>query len=427
MSEQTDIEWCDSTFNPWIGCTKVSPGCDHCYAERSAPARVNAISWGPKEPRKVTSDANWALPVRWNKGAEAFMAKHGHKRRVFCASLSDWLDNTVDIALFTDLLHLIWKTPELEWLLLSKRIGNFQQRLGDAWHFNGQDSVYPNDEAQAFGAWIYNWINGIAPQQVTIGTTVENQARADSEIRKLIEVPARKRFLSMEPLLESVNVQKWLDPFTCADCGFHGGENDAGPDGCDECGEVFGDGQTCQHCGADDQSAKRSCPECGSHRSFEQDHGFKFDSEKRLIDWVIVGGESGPDARPMHPDWVTSLRDQCRDAGVHFLFKQWGQWKPISQMDEAEHGALHKSNVGAKPGQDQGNLDDIYGRRCTVPTTIVHTDGSTHDITEPMAFLQGTGAMQIFKVGKKAAGRALDGRTWDGFPEQEKTLEGVAQ
>lgn len=93
-----------------------------------------------------------------------------------------------------------------------------------------------------------------------------------------------------------------------------------------------------------------------------------------------------------------------------------GEWKPISQMDEAEHSALYKSNAIAKPHEDQGNLDDIYGRKCTVPTTILHADGSTHDITEPRAFQQDTGAMQIFRVGKKAAGRQLGGISWDGFP-----------
>ena len=127
-------------------------------------------------------------------------------------------------------------------------------------------------------------------------------------------------------------------------------------------------------------------------------------------------GESGAGARPMHPDWARSLRDQCKAAGVPFLFKQWGEWKPISQMDEAEHGPLYKSCVKAKPHEDQANLDDIYGRTCNVPFTVVHQDGSTHSIHDPMSFLQGTMAVQTFKVGKKAAGRLLDGHTWDEVP-----------
>ena len=134
------------------------------------------------------------------------------------------------------------------------------------------------------------------------------------------------------------------------------------------------------------------------------------------VDWVIVGGESGPKARPMHPQWVRDIRDQCEAAGVPMMLKQWGEWKPISQMDESEHGGLYKSCVIAKPHENQSNLDDIYGRRCTVPSTVLHANGSTHDITEPMAFMQGTEAMQIFRIGKKTAGRLLDGVLHDGYP-----------
>ena len=118
----------------------------------------------------------------------------------------------------------------------------------------------------------------------------------------------------------------------------------------------------------------------------------------------------------MHPDWARSLRDQCQAAGVSFLFKQWGEWWPISQMEEADHDVLYRSRVKAKPHESQDALDDSYGRVCTVDTGVIHLDGSLHRITEPMSFLVGTGAMQSFKVGKKAAGRQLDGRTWDEVP-----------
>jgi hypothetical protein len=130
----------------------------------------------------------------------------------------------------------------------------------------------------------------------------------------------------------------------------------------------------------------------------------------------IAGGESGPGARSSHPDWYRSLRDQCASAGVPFLFKQWGEWLPISQQTEEFTNRLYKSNRPAKLHENQANLDDIYGRACTVESTVIHLDGSTHGITEPMAFLQGTGAMTTFKVGKKAAGRLLDGVEHNGFP-----------
>ena len=307
MSANTNIEWCDHTFNPWEGCQKVGPGCDHCYAE-ARNARFGggtAVNWGPGAPRRRTSAANWKMPLRWNTQADAFMALNGRRQRVFCASLADVFDNAVPETWRIDLFALIEQTPNIDWLLLTKRIGNAAEFLP----WSACSEPWPN---------------------VWIGATVVNQVEADRDISKLANVSAHKRFLSMEPLLGSVDIRKWLDPWTCADCGFHGGEHDCGPDGCEKCGEsgAFGATDLCKSCGADDQSAKPSCPRCEGHRSYERDYGFKFDAENKLIDWVIVGGESGPDARPMHPDWARGLRDQCQAARVPFLVKQWGEWLP---------------------------------------------------------------------------------------------------
>lgn len=367
MSENTKIEWCDHTFNAWEGCQKTGPGCDHCYAElRNARfGGGTAPNFGPGAPRRRTSAANWNLPKRWNAQADAFMAQHGRRQRVFCASLADVFDNAVDPQWRADLFKLIADTPNLDWLLLTKRIGNVARMIP------------------------FGWQDFRMPPNIWIGATIVNQAEADRDIPKLLAVAARVRFLSMEPLLGLVDIRRWLQPH----CERHPGKLE--PDGkCEVCESrgIWG------LPGAEALQEHEKAP------------------IRRGLDWVIVGGESGPGARPMHPDWACSLRTQCLRANVPFLFKQWGEWKPISQMDEAEHGALYKSKVIAKPHQDQGNLDDIYGRRCTVPTTILHADGSTHDITEPMAFRQDSGAMQIFHVGKKAAGRLLGGITWDGFP-----------
>lgn len=371
MSENTKIEWCDHTFNPWEGCQKTGPGCDHCYAElRNARfAGGTAVNWGPVAPRRRTSAANWNLPKRWNAQADAFMAQHGRRQRVFCASLADVFDNAVNPQWRADLFGLIAATPNLDWLLLTKRIGNVRSMLAEAQH-----EAYTRVDYDLAG-FIGSMVNGdTPPANVWLGATIVNQAEADRDIPKLLDMPAAKRFLSMEPLLGPVDlthIEVW------------GGDAEIYPlKGTTDC--------------VDDEGAPTD--------------------DVPALDWVIVGGESGPGARPMHPNWACSLRTQCLRANVPFLFKQWGEWKPISQMDEAEHGALYKSKVIAKPHEDQGNLDDIYGRRCTVPTTILHEDGSTHDITEPMAFRQDSGAMQIFHVGKKAAGRLLGGITWDGFP-----------
>ncbi len=375
MSENTKIEWCDHTFNPWEGCQKVGPGCDNCYAEtRNARfAGGQAINWGPGAPRRRTSASNWAKPKAWNAAHAEFFAQHGRRQRVFCASLGDWADNAVPIEWLVDMLEMVRLTPNLDWLLLTKRIGIVSQRLQQAHAFILGN--WPSIDAQPLSQWLTNWLEGdCPPANVWLGTTITSQPEADRDITKLLAVPAAKRFLSMEPLLGQVD----LDTIHNTN---------------------FGEGQPYLH------------PLIGR---VSDGHGDSCNAPS--IDWVIVGGESGPGARPMHPDWSSSLRDQCVAAGVPFLFKQWGEWKPICQMEEAEHGGLYKSNVIAKPHEDQGNLDDIYGRKCTVPTTVLHIDGSTHGITEPMAFGQGTEAMQIFKIGKKAAGRLLDGRIWNEVP-----------
>lgn len=352
MSENTNIEWCDHTFNPWEGCQKVSPGCDNCYAETRNKRFGGGVSpnWGPGAPRRRTSVKNWNLPVAWNAAHEGFKAQHGRRQRVFCASLADWLDNAVPIEWLIDLLDLIRRTPDLDWLLLTKRIGNFEARLREA-----KDAI-DFDKQRDLWLFIKAWLNGEEiPQNVWAGASIVNQEEADRDIPKLLTVRAPIHFLSMEPLLGPVHIRDhWL---------IHHHSGDA------------------------------------------------------AIDWVIVGGESGPGARPMHPDWARALRDQCAVAGTPLLFKQWGEWLPINQQEEAFTRRLYRSNRIAKLHEDQAALDDCYGRTCTVASGVVQRDGSLHGITEPMAFLQGTSPMQTFNVGKKAAGRLLDHAQHDGYPK----------
>ena len=294
MAETTGIEWCDATFNPWIGCTKVSPGCDGCYAERSTPSRTMQIVWGAGQQRHRTSEGNWAMPLRWNREAAEFEREHGRRRRVFCASLADVFDNEVPTTWRMDLFSLIADTPNLDWLILTKRIGNVMRMCsGDSLMFD------------------------MICNRVWLGATVVNQEEADRDIPKLDRTPAAVRWLSMEPLLGPVDI---------------GWER------------LWGTG--------------------GSNG----------------IDWVVAGGESGPEARPMHPGWVRSLRDQCGYAGVPFLFKQWGEWLP----------------AGKEPNEVQ-RLTLQFAR----PTARCYSwaDGET-----------------LVHAGKKAAGRSLDGALHDGYP-----------
>ena len=129
MGEYSAIEWCDHTFNPWIGCQHVSPGCDHCYAERMADQRFRWVEWGPHGQRKRTSAATWNNPRRWNAKAHAFSQTHGHRPRVFCASLADVFDNQAPKGSRDDLFRLIRATPGLDWLLLTKRPQNIAKML----------------------------------------------------------------------------------------------------------------------------------------------------------------------------------------------------------------------------------------------------------------------------------------------------------
>lgn len=320
MADQTEIAWADSTFNPWIGCTKVGPGCDHCYAEADFDLRKHRAKWGPGNPRSRTSAANWKKPLRWNENACWFAqcdecgwrgesiggvcaSCHGTdlseaRRRVFCASLADVFDNEVDVEWRADLFALINATPNLDWLLLTKRIGNVPAMV----------SIIPG------------WI----PKNVWLGATICNQAEAYRDIPKLLAVPAHVRFLSMEPLLGPVSL------------------NLAWP--CDR--------------------------NCSEYQNAECPGSRGLCAMQNSIDWVVVGGESGTNARPMHPDWVRSIRHQCAAADVPFMFKQWGEWAPY----------------------DRG----------LAPSSELATPGS---LDTPM-----------MPVGKKVAGRMLDGVQHDGYP-----------
>lgn len=223
MSEKTKIQWCDHTFNPWIGCTKVSPGCTMCYAEVSTPSRVRGIEWGAGKTRQRTSPANWKEPLRWNKAA----AGKAIRPRVFCASLSDWLDDEVPIEWLADLIRLIYDTPHLDWLLLTKRPENFFSRMRAAWDV-GVDHG-------AADAWLWNWMmSKTAPANVWIGTTAEDQLRADQRLPELIKIPAVVRFVSVEPMLGVID---FTSHFLRARGGLHwaifGGESGRNARHCD--------------------------------------------------------------------------------------------------------------------------------------------------------------------------------------------------
>lgn len=290
MGKDSRISWTDHTFNPWEGCTMVSLGCAHCYAA-TRNARFNggtALNWGKGAPRRRTSAANWKEPLKWNKQAGAdelaakailddekageenlAWAKAWHRPRVFCASLADWLDDEVPIEWLADLLKLIRLTPRLDWQLLTKRPQNWEGRLREVfrqWRIGTRASA--EESVTSTAAWVSDWLAGQPPANVWIGTTVEDQARADERIPLLLSIPAKVRFLSCEPLLGPVDLTK---------------------------------------CGDDARNGT-------SH----------FCAVANSVHWVICGGESGPGARSMNLMWARELSLQCSYAGVPFFMKQLG-------------------------------------------------------------------------------------------------------
>lgn len=365
--ENSAISWTDHTFNPVMGCTKVSDGCKFCYAEELMDHRYGRVQWGPAGTRVRTGADKWKDPLRWNKDnwfecischwrgsvKKAEIASDGKfacplchsvdlsttRQRVFCASLSDVFEDHPDWEEpRADLLRLISDTPNLDWMLLTKRPQNIMSLTEKAVEvlLRTARSKY----AVQWGRWIQHGLPH-APANVWIGTSVENQAAADDRIPHLLNVPARVRFLSCEPLLGPVNIKIGTVP---------GGIR------CIQCldrGNYFINGY------------KYDCKQCNAGR----------------VHWVICGGESGHKARPMNPQWVKWLRDDCLMAGIKFHFKQFGEFLPYGISTPLPDYVT-----------DWAYLDD----KCTI---AAFPDGTT-----------------VKRVGKHKAGRVLDGRTWNEFP-----------
>jgi protein gp37 len=197
MAEKTEIAWTDSTFNPWLGCMKVSEGCRNCYAETIMDKRYHRVEWGQMKTdetqasvgtRVRTSASNWKNPIAWNARARGFAATFGRRRRVFCSSLADVFDNQVPRLWHAELFEMIEATPNLDWLLLTKRPENILK-------------IIP-----------LNWRFGI-PANVWLGTTCEDQAAYDKRWPILRDIPARVRFISYEPAIGPLDIRAGHDVF----------------------------------------------------------------------------------------------------------------------------------------------------------------------------------------------------------------------
>lgn len=293
----TRIQWTNETWNPIVGCSKVSEGCKNCYAERMAK-RLKAMS--QPQYQDVVDENGWTgeaemvsiemleKPFTWKK-----------PRMVFVCSMSDLFHESVYFGDLHWIMGAIEENPQHTFQILTKRA----ERMAEYF------STHP------------------VPDNVWLGVTTENQARADERIPHLLRINAKVRFVSVEPILGPVDLQPFLQ-----------------------------------------------------YPPLHDNYKMSFDwQEWRGLDWVICGGESGPGARPMHPDWARSLRDQCQAANVPFFFKQWGEWTPMKI-------GVASSLYPYEKRQNWSLMDDICSVRC----------------------------------GKKAAGHLLDGQEWHQMPATDQ-------
>ena len=309
---ETKIEWTATpngdgtfspgfTFNPWRGCAKVSPGCAHCYAEAMSGRNPAVLGeWGPEGKRVIAAESYWRQPLAWDRRAR----REGRRLKVFCASLADVFEDRPELTKpRCRLLRLIHLTPHLDWLLLTKRPEGIRDRLHEC---STQEDVDHGDDGKLGindGACLASqWKHGSPPPNAWLGVSVEDQQRADERVPLLLKAPAAVRFLSCEPLLGPVNLTAL---------------------------------QTDSHWSGKREPSKWDCLRGFTYSRREpfvlngitEEKGetpFVDIDHTEVIDWVIVGGESGPHARPCELAWVRSLVRQCREAGAACFVKQLG-------------------------------------------------------------------------------------------------------
>lgn len=337
MGQDSKIDWTDDTWNPAIGCTKVSAGCRGCYMMRGE-ARYGRDGTVVRRAAPGTFD----LPIKRDRQG-AWKVAPG--RLVFTASLTDIFHPDLD-GYRDEVWARMEQRPDLLFLVLTKRPERIAGRLPAWWGECG-------------------------PKNVALGVSAEDQAAWDVRVPILRQVRARLRFVSVEPMIGPITNPHGLSTL--------------------------------------EELVERSAAT-----------GAYIGPEDRVyaagIGWVIIGGESGPNARPLHPRWAKNLIHDCDAAGVPVHFKQWGEWKPISDMPESEYSGLYRSNRIAREGEDQAALDESYGRRCTVPELVLGVNGEHLPLGHPKAFWTGRQAVHAFRIGKHNAGRVINGRTYDHRP-----------
>lgn len=325
----TKIEWVKNrdgsqglTWNPVTGCTKISPGCQNCYAERVSKRLRGRCGYPAEDPFRVTlHPERLEEPLRWRKPS-----------MIFVCSMGDLFHEDVPRWIRFEVMDIILQAKQHIFLILTKRPANMKD----------------------FFEWYYTKAGRTTEtiKNLWLGITAENQEMADLRIPILLQIPAVVRFVSVEPMLGPVDLTAVRLP------------DHLQPDW------AYG------------------MPYGITFDALQPNESHIYDSENHL-DWVICGGETGPDARPMHPDWVRSLRDQCQSADVPFFFKSWGEW--VCRPWSSDNGRKRELCLGMDGTSVYAQVGHMMGFR------------------KP-------GEALMVRVGKKAAGRLLDGRTWEEMP-----------
>lgn len=324
MSDGTGISWADATWNPIVGCSKASPGCAHCYAERMAK-RLGAM--GQEQYASVVGSDGWNGETRLVEKALDLPSRWKRPRRIFVCSMGDLFHESVPNEWIDRVFAEMAACPKHTFLVLTKRPWRMRTYLQSIADGTARERLFNHRDYQSrFHRLVMQLRKGVPLPNVQLGVSVSTQDDADARIPELLATPAALRYVSAEPLLGPIDLT------------------------------------------VDSRNAALCCGSCLPH-----------------LDLVIVGGESGPGARPMHPDWVRSIRDQCKTAGTDFFFKQWGEWTPGENVPD------DKRYKTAWVDEQDGEVNECAD------------DWIEEDENGPL----------VYRVGRRKAGRFLDGRTHD--------------
>lgn len=329
MSTGTGISYLDSTWNPTSGCSHSgSPGCDNCWAKRMATRLRGRFGYPADNPFKPTRHPDRLdIPLHWKK-----------PRRIGVSFMGDLFNKNIPFTFIPNIWKIICKCPQHTFLILTKRPVRMRDFLRE-----------------------YKYLR--MPENIHIGVSVENQQTADERIPVLLQIPAAVHWVSVEPMLGPVDLGKFLTSMCkiCTNTGFFKQEIHAG-----------GFGQY-------EKTTEMPCPDCGAKPTIEPPS----------VDWVVCGAETGPGARPMHPEWPRRVRDDCVAAGVPFWFKSWGEWAGYEIYEDMDHIQAINISYIDKEGKTYEKYHEILGIK---------------------------GVAYIARVGKKESGNRLDGKIWEQLP-----------